>query len=78
MIPMRDGVKLYTVIVLPKGARNAPIAADANAVRRVVARAARESLDTDGGRAAALRRAVRRRRLHPRLPGRARQVQVRG
>ena len=24
MIPMRDGVKLYTVIVLPKGARNAP------------------------------------------------------
>ncbi len=25
MIPMRDGVKLYTVIVIPKGARNAPI-----------------------------------------------------
>ena len=25
MIPMRDGVKLYTVIVLPKGAKNAPI-----------------------------------------------------
>jgi putative CocE/NonD family hydrolase len=25
MIPMRDGVKLYTVIVLPKGATNAPI-----------------------------------------------------
>ncbi len=25
MIPMRDGVKLYTVMVLPKGARNAPI-----------------------------------------------------
>ncbi|MCU1303680.1 MAG: cocE 3, partial [Candidatus Sulfotelmatobacter sp.] len=25
MIPMRDGVKLHTVIVLPKGARNAPI-----------------------------------------------------
>jgi putative CocE/NonD family hydrolase len=25
MIPMRDGVKLYTVIVLPKGASNAPI-----------------------------------------------------
>src|SRR6202453_1913076 len=24
MIPMRDGVKLHTVIVLPKGARNAP------------------------------------------------------
>ena len=25
MIPMRDGVKLYTVIVVPQGARNAPI-----------------------------------------------------
>jgi putative CocE/NonD family hydrolase len=25
MIPMRDGVKLYTVIVVPAGARNAPI-----------------------------------------------------
>jgi len=25
MIPMRDGVKLYTVLVVPKGARNAPI-----------------------------------------------------
>jgi len=25
MLPMRDGTKLYTVIVVPKGARNAPI-----------------------------------------------------
>ena len=25
MIPMRDGVKLYTVIVIPKGAKNAPM-----------------------------------------------------
>src|SRR5580700_1185851 len=25
MVTMRDGVKLYTVIVLPKGAKNAPI-----------------------------------------------------
>ena len=25
MIPMRDGVKLHTVVVIPKGARNAPI-----------------------------------------------------
>ncbi len=25
MIPMRDGVRLYTVIVLPRGAKNAPI-----------------------------------------------------
>ena len=25
MVPMRDGVKLYTVIVVPKGAHDAPI-----------------------------------------------------
>ena len=25
MIPMRDGVKLHTVIIVPKGARQAPI-----------------------------------------------------
>src|SRR5512144_1324754 len=25
MIPMRDGVKLYTVIVMPKGAKSAPM-----------------------------------------------------
>src|SRR5271167_4720100 len=25
MIPMRDGVNLYTVLIVPKGARNAPI-----------------------------------------------------
>ncbi|TBR36090.1 MULTISPECIES: CocE/NonD family hydrolase [Dyella] len=25
MVPMRDGVKLYTVILIPKGAKNAPI-----------------------------------------------------
>ena len=25
MIPMRDGIKLHTVILVPKGARNAPI-----------------------------------------------------
>ena len=25
MVPMRDGVKLFTVVVVPKGAKNAPI-----------------------------------------------------
>src|SRR5215212_9822639 len=25
MVPMRDGVKLYTVILVPKGAKDAPI-----------------------------------------------------
>ena len=32
MVPMRDGVKLYTVIVIPKGAAHAPILADAHAL----------------------------------------------
>ena len=43
MVPMRDGVKLYTVIVVPKGAKGAPIlltrtpynAANVRNVRRV-------------------------------------------
>jgi len=25
MVPMRDGIKLHTVILLPRGAKNAPI-----------------------------------------------------
>ena len=37
MIPMRDGVKLHTVIVIPKGASHAPIAHSlANANNKVV------------------------------------------
>src|ERR1700744_6175082 len=38
MIPMRDGVKLYTVIMIPKGAHDAPIALTRtpyNAAKRV-------------------------------------------
>ena len=34
MIPMRDGVKLHTVILVPKGAKNRADPADAHAVRR--------------------------------------------
>ncbi len=34
MIPMRDGVKLHTVIVIPKGAKNAPILVDADSLQR--------------------------------------------
>ena len=33
MIPMRDGVKLYTVVVVPKGAKDAPILLTRNAVQ---------------------------------------------
>ncbi len=34
MIPMRDGVKLYTVIVVPKGAKPRADPAHAHAVQR--------------------------------------------
>ena len=34
MIPMRDGVKLFTVIVVPKGAQNAPMHPDPHALQR--------------------------------------------
>jgi predicted acyl esterase len=29
MIPMRDGVRLYTVIIIPKGAKDAPLSSHA-------------------------------------------------
>ena len=68
MVPMRDGVKLYTVLVMKKGTTNAPIllsrspydahrSAHRTASQRVV-----DILRGDGRR-------VRRRQLHPRLPG---------
>ena len=75
MIPMRDGVKLYTVIVVPKGARNAPILLTRTPYNAAGARAA-QSIAAHARDAAAVRRGVRRRRLHPRLPGRARQVRI--
>ena len=75
MIPMRDGVKLFTVIVVPKGASRAPMIMTRtpyNAGRRAARNASPHMLAD----AAAGRRSVRRRRLHPRLPGRARQVRL--
>ena len=44
MIPMRDGVKLHTVILVPKGARNAPDPAHSHAVQRHRAHHARAKL----------------------------------
>ena len=42
MIPMRDGVKLYTVIVLPKGAQERADSAHAHALQRIQARRAQQ------------------------------------
>jgi elongation factor P len=80
MIPMRDGVKLHTVILVPRGRRGAPIlltrtpynAATADRPRRQRAPRPRHP----GLRQR--RRRHRRGRLHPRGAGRAREVRVRG
>ena len=76
MIPMRDGVKLYTVIVVPKGAQQRADPADPHALQRLQAHRAQRQ-PAHARDPAAGRRSVRRRRLHPRLSGRARQVQIR-
>ena len=80
MIPMRDGVKLHTVILVPKGAKGAPIlltrtpydADGADDARREPAPRA------DAVRLRQRHRRHRRGRLHPRRPGRARQVRLGG
>ena len=80
MIPMRDGVKLHTVVIVPKGASRAPI---------LLTRTPYDADEPDQPRQqqpsrpdpAGLRqrhRRHRRRRLHPRRPGRARQARLRG
>ena len=77
MVPMRDGVKLFTVLIVPKGAKRAPIILTrtpyhaANRAKRFVS----PHMLAD---AAARRRGVRARGLHPRVPGRARQVRLGG
>ena len=77
MIPMRDGVKLYTVIVIPKGAKNAPII-----LTRTPYNASKRAERTESPHMLAILpqgdEVFVAGRLHPRLPGRARQVQIRG
>jgi hypothetical protein len=71
MIPMRDGVKLHTVIVVPKGAKNAPIL-----LTRTPYNASKRTARNNSPHM--LARSIRRRRLHSRFPGCPRQVQIRG
>ncbi len=80
MIPMRDGVKLHTVILVPKGAKGAPILLtrtpyDATAL---TSHAAERAPRPDPGRLRQRHRRHRRGRLHPRRAGRARQVRLGG
>ena len=79
MIPMRDGVKLYTLILIPRGAERAPIlltrtpySAD-RAYRAQPKRAARNRDRQHRCR----RRGRHPRRLYPRASGRARKIQIR-
>ena len=79
MIPMRDGVKLHTVILVPKGAKNAPILLTRTPYS---ANALTTNSQQLAPRLQPLRlrqrnRRHRRRRLHPRHPGRPRQVRLR-
>ena len=80
MIPMRDGVKLHTVILVPKGAKNAPILLTRTPYNANVADDEHAEL-ASGLEPLRLRqrdRRHRRRRLHPRDAGCARQVRLRG
>ena len=55
MVPMRDGVKLYTVIVMPKGAHDAPIVLTRTPLQRSGARGAHQGRGEDDRGAAAER-----------------------
>ena len=76
MIPMRDGVKLYTVIVIPKGAHDAPILLTRTCYNAAGRAAAPKVAAHDRG-PASQRRSLRPGRLHPRLSGCSRQVRLR-
>ena len=68
MIPMRDGVKLHTVILVPKGAKRRAHPADAHALQRHGHHQPRGQLAPrpDPQRLRQRHRGDRRRRLHPR------------
>ena len=80
MIPMRDGVKLHTVILVPKGAKGAPILLTRTPydASKLTSHAAKRPPRADPERLRQRDRSDRRRRLHPRGAGRARQVRLRG
>ena len=77
---MRDGVKLHTVILVPKGAKRRADPAHAHALRRQQAHQPRRERAPRPGPERLRQRdgRDRRGRLHPRRPGRARQARLRG
>ena len=80
MIAMRDGVKLHTVILVPTGARRAPILLTRTPydATRVDQPRAQRAPRTDPERVRQRHGRDRRGRLHPGRPGRARQARLGG
>ena len=80
MIPMRDGVKLHTVILVPKGAKDAPILMTRTPYD-ASSQVSYAYTSHNGAAAQRLRQRARRDpagRLHPGHPGHPRQVRLRG
>ena len=83
MIPMRDGVKLHTVIMVPKGAHDAPMLLTRTPYNATGMVTKTEHGQLSGTWDRALRATTtpsrhRGWRLHPRDTGRSRQVRLRG
>ena len=80
MIPMRDGVKLHTVILIPKGAKQAPILLTRTPYDADKLTEPRRQRSPRAGPERLRQRPRRdpRGRLHPRRAGRPRQARLRG
>ena len=74
MIPMRDGVKLHTVIVVPHGAHGLPMLLERTPYDATFF--VKKEMPAPARRRLVGRPRMGRRRLHPRVPGRARQVRL--
>ena len=74
MVPMRDGTKLYTVIVMKKGTADAPILLSRTPYD-AKGSTSREPSQSDRRHPADHGQGVRQRRLHQRLPGHPRAAQ---
>ncbi len=79
MIPMRDGIKLHTVILIPKGAKNAPILLTRTPYNatELTNHSYSSHLGPSLKRLRQRPRSDPRRRLHPRRPGHSRQTRLR-
>ncbi len=79
MIPMRDGTKLHTVILIPKGAKNAPMLLTRTPYNatELTTHSYSSHLGSQPKRLRQCPGSHPRRRLHPRSPGHPRQIWLR-